>query len=500
MNKFFWLIPAALAVLIIGGCLQIGVHDSGTVQNVSAPGSPGEDPAKKPLHEMPVDEIAAAFIRHNANLSGYSATVYETGQTVADDAEYRLFVQRPDRFRAEYIRSEIHGKGTIVVANGTVIWRYDPDTKNARPALIEDPNNTFFAWKDCPAIAARILEKFPAVMNGTKNQSGSNTVIIEAAIDDLPTQYYPTIFSRCRIWIDEGSLMLTRMDLIGAYNETVLSVAFQDICVNPPPPEGGFDFEPPPGSTISPSLSDLVAPMNISSIYQAKLRFGTAFRQPSALPAGYSFGYCLHYRDSDGRDSIVYSNGTDELVFTQALTGSGMSAVMLTTEGVPIQVGNRTGTYRSMAGKNQINWREENLSCQLTGTLPPAELVRIARSLTAPALTNFSPEEIKDPEMIAAIALRDPSAQKMVDAGGEILGVGMLIKRGTKNVPGGIFPALSIRYNGLLVDFMVDPVTHTSVGRTIQVPNNAMVRHVGDQTVIEYEGETLFTFDPAVGA
>ncbi|MDD3136838.1 MAG: hypothetical protein PHF64_10105, partial [Methanoregula sp.] len=175
MNTLFWLIPAVLAVLIIGGCLQIGVHDAGTVQNVSAPGSPGEDPAKKPLHEMPVDEIAAAFIRHNANLSGYSATVYETGQTVADEAEYRLFVQRPDRFRAEYIRSEIHGKGTIVVANGTVIWRYDPDTKKVRPALIDDPNNTFFAWKDCPAIAARILEKFPAVMNGAKNQGGSNT-------------------------------------------------------------------------------------------------------------------------------------------------------------------------------------------------------------------------------------------------------------------------------------------------------------------------------------
>jgi len=87
-----------------------------------------------------------------------------------------------------------------------------------------------------------------------------------------------------------------------------------------------------------------------------------------------------------------------------------------------------------------------------------------------------------------------------VDAGGEILGVGMSIKRGTKNVPGGIFPALSIRYNGLLVDFMVDPVTHSSVGRTIEVRINEMVRHLGDLTVIEYEGETLFTFDPVVGA
>ena len=499
MNKLFWLITAALAVLIISGCLQIGVHDSGVARNTSTPISANEDTTKL-LHEMPAREIAAEFVRHNTNLSGYSATVHETGETVADDAEYRFFTQRPDKFRAEYIRSEIHGNGTIVVANGTFVWQYHPDTKKARPALIEDPRNTFFAWKDYPAIAARILDKFPVVLNGTEIRNGSNVVILEAAIDDIPTQYYPTIFSRIRVWIDENSLMMTRMEMIGEYNETVLTVEYRNISVNPRLPDEMFDFTPPYGTEISPTIADLVTPLNASSMRQAKERFGPDFRMPSALPPGYTFSYCLHYRDSDGRDSIVYSNGTDELVFTQALTGSGMSAVMLTTEGVPIQVGNRTGTYRSMAGKNQINWRVENLSCQLTGTLPPGELVRVARSLTAPALTNFSPEEIKDPEMIAAIALRDPSAQKMVDAGGEILGVGMSIKRGTKNVPGGIFPALSIRYNGLLVDFMVDPVTHTSVGRTIQVPNNAMVRHVGDQTVIEYEGETLFTFDPGVGA
>jgi len=43
---------------------------------------------------------------------------------------------------------------------------------------------------------------------------------------------------------------------------------------------------------------------------------------------------------------------------------------------------------------------------------------------------------------------------------------------------------------------MVDTDLQKPVGRTIQVPNNAMVRHVGDQTVVEYNGEILFTFDP----
>ncbi|MCX6698342.1 MAG: hypothetical protein NTV68_00210 [Methanomicrobiales archaeon] len=495
MRKLFWLITAVLAILIIGGCVQTGVPDSGTVQNISSSFSAGED-TTKPLHEMPATEIAAEFIRHNNNLSGYSATIHTVGETSYEDDEYRFFAQRPDKFRAEYIRSQIHGNGTIVVANGTFVWQYHPDTGTARPDLIEDPKNTFFASKDYPAIAARILEKFPAVRNGTETRNGSNAVIIEAAIDDIPTQYYPTIFSRIRVWIDEDSLMMTRMEMIGEYNETVLTVDLRNISINPPLSEGLFDFEPPAGTEISPSIADLVAPLNASSMRQAKERFGPDFRMPSALPPGYMFRYCLHYRDSDGRDSFVYSDGTDELVFTQALTGSRRAQRSLNAGSVPVLISNRTGTFQSTAGKNQIDWHEENRSYQLTGVLTQEDLVRVAQSLTAPALLNFAPDEIKNPETIAEIALRDTSARRMVDSGGEILGVGMSVKRSTSTIQGGVFPALSIRYNRLLVDFMVDPDVQKPVGRTIQVPNNAMVRHVGDQTVVEYNGEILFTFDP----
>ena len=298
MRKLFWLITAVLAILIIGGCLQTSVHDSGEARNTSTPISANEDTPKL-LHEMPAREIAAVFIRHNTNLSGYSATVHTSGETAYEDDEYRFFTRSPDKFRAEYIRSEIHGNGTIVVANKTFVWQYHPDTKKAEPALIEDPNNTFFARKDYPAIAARILDKFPVVLNGTETRNGSNAVILEATIDDIPTQYYPTIFGRIRVWIDENSLMMTRMEMIGQYNETVLMVEYRNISVNPPLPDNLFDFTPPYGTEISPTIADLVAPLNARSMRQAKERFGPDFRMPSALPTGYTFRHCLHYRDSD---------------------------------------------------------------------------------------------------------------------------------------------------------------------------------------------------------
>jgi len=126
-------------------------------------------------------------------------------------------------------------------------------------------------------------------------------------------------------------------------------------------------------------------------------------------------------------------------------------------------------------------------------------MARIAGSVEAPELLNFAPDAIADPELIAAIALRDTSARKMADSGGEIIGVGMSIKRGAKNSPGGIFPALVIRYNGLIVDVMVDPDAQKPVGRTIQVPNGAVVRDTGNQTVIEYDEKILFIFDPMEG-
>jgi outer membrane lipoprotein-sorting protein len=499
MNKLFWLISAALAFLIIIGCIQTVAHDSGAVQNASASILPGEDAAKKLLHEMPAHEIAAEFVRHNANLSGYSATVHTVGESGYEDEEFLFFAQRPDRFRAEYIRSEIHGNGTIVVANGTFVWQYHPDTRKARPALIEDPSNTFFALRDYPAIAARILEKFPAIMNGTEDQSGSNAVIIEAAIDNNPTQYYPAVFSRIRVWIDEESLVMTRMEIIGAYKETVLTVELRNTSLNPPLSESLFDFEPPAGTEISPSLSRLVAPLNMTSAYQAKVRFGPDFVMPSELPPGYKFRYCLHYRDRDGRDSFVYSNGTDELVFTEVLQKNNASLELSSSQYMAILIGNRTGIYWPETEKNHLRWNDGNGTYQLSGTITKEGFVRVAQSLTAPALLNFAPDEIKNPDIIAEIALKDPSARRMADAGGEILGVGMSVRRSTSTIQGGVFPALYIRYNGLVAYFMVDPDTQKPVGRTIQVPNNAMVRHVGDQTVVEYNGEILFTFDPMEG-
>nr|WP_321352080.1 hypothetical protein [uncultured Methanoregula sp.] len=117
---------------------------------------------------------------------------------------------------------------------------------------------------------------------------------------------------------------------------------------------------------------------------------------------------------------------------------------------------------------------------------------------TMSRLTNFAPGEIADPQQIARIALTDPSARRMADAGGELAGVRMAIKRSARanSNDGGVFPALLIRYNGLEVDFMVDPVLQKTVGRTVQVPNGAMILEKGNRTEIEYNGSVLFTFEP----
>jgi hypothetical protein len=119
-------------------------------------------------------------------------------------------------------------------------------------------------------------------------------------------------------------------------------------------------------------------------------------------------------------------------------------------------------------------------------------------NLTFSRIANLAPADITDPEPIARIALTDPSARKMADAGGELAGVRMAVKRSSRAHAndGGVFPALLIRYNGLEVDFMVDPVLQKTIGRTVQVPNGAMILEKGNQTVIEYNGSVLFTFEP----
>jgi len=499
MDKLLWLIVAALVLLLIGGCVQNGFHNPGPDRGPPSSISPAGVMQKIPLHEMPAGEIAAAFIRHNAGLAGYSAMIHTTGEYRSDEDEYRFFTTRPDRFRAEYIHSAIHGNGTIVAANGTFVWQYHPDTRIASPGLIEDPTNTFFARRDYPAIAARILEQFPAVMNGTEILDGNTNVILEAKADGNTLPYYPEPFSRIRVWIDENSLVMTRMELVGSYNETVLLVRIRNTHDNPHLPDELFDFQPPAGTDISPSVAELFAPVNTSNLYPAKERFGPDLMTPSYLPSGYTFRNCLHYRDRDGRDSLVYSNGTADLVLTQARPGYTASFGSLSRQETAILIGNSTGLFWSEHGLNHVRWDAGKGTYELDGSLSRDELIRIARSLVTSSLINLEPGEIDNPEAVAAIALRDPSARRMVDSGGEILGVHMAIKRGTQSFAGGLFPALLIRYNGLEVDFMVDPVMQKYVGRTVQVPNGAMIDEQGNRTVIKSNGSVLFTFDNMEG-
>lgn len=500
MNNKVWVFVIAIAILVACSGILAGFQKS------SAPphGNPGSSlpenvSVKKPLHEMNAGEIAAAFIAHDRNLTAYSATIHTTGDSSFDDEEYLFSAKRPDGFRAEFIRSEIHGNGTIVVANRTFVWQYHPDTGEARPDLIEDPQNTFFAGRDYPAIAARILGTFPASLNGTEDRNGSTIVTLESVINGTPTDYYPAVFSRIRVGIDEETLLMTRLELMGDYNQTVFSAEIRNITVQPAFPSGTFDFTPPAGTEVSPSIAELLAPQNLSSLYQAKVRFGRDFRLPSYLPEGYAFRYCLHYRDSDGRDSLIYSNGTREFAFTLAFQKAGASLDNPDGPTTPAPVGNFTGMYWSGTGGNHLRWNSGNMTFDLSGPLPLDEMKKIGESVADPGLLNFASDEIQDPEAVRVLALKDPSAKRMVESGGEILGVGMSIKRGMRDSPGGVFPALLVRYNGLMVDYMVDPGAGKSAGRTIQVPNGAEVLGQGNSTVVRYRGETLFTFDPLEG-
>ncbi|MFA4860058.1 outer membrane lipoprotein carrier protein LolA [Methanoregula sp.] len=124
------------------------------------------------------------------------------------------------------------------------------------------------------------------------------------------------------------------------------------------------------------------------------------------------------------------------------------------------------------------------------------------KNLTVPTPFNFAPDEISNPDLIARIALTDSSARRMVEAGGEVAGVRMAVKRSARaNADdGGVFPALLIRYNGLEAEFMVDTIQKKTIGRTIQVPSGTMILEKGNKTSIEYYGSVLFTFDPMEGS
>jgi hypothetical protein len=206
---------------------------------------------------------------------------------------------------------------------------------------------------------------------------------------------------------------------------------------------------------------------------------------PAGMWTGFSYGTCdtddilttpLRVATPSYTNRILYLSGENE-------PAHGPGVPLTTDDPLPREVAD------PLTARAQVNGTEETI---------PGKNGPVAQPQETLLLRNFAPEEIPDPELVARIALTDPSARRMVDAGGELAGVRMAIKRSARanSNDGGVFPSLWIRYNGLEVDVMVDPVLQKTIGRTVQVPNGAMILEKGNRTEIEYNGSVLFTFDP----
>jgi len=134
-------------------------------------------------------------------------------------------------------------------------------------------------------------------------------------------------------------------------------------------------------TTTFPTPPSAITPDVAYTLEEAYKKFGSDLPVPSYLPEGYAFQYALYYGEPDGRTSLIYEKGDEELRITQLSPPDKPCPGALTGEAVKVTIDGIEGTFISDDGKNQLQWSNENFSYWLTAMLDKDEMVKVAFSI-----------------------------------------------------------------------------------------------------------------------
>ncbi len=204
------------------------------------------------------DEIAARFVEKQNHVEDYSATVLEAPAGSAHPARSTVQAKRPCSYRFVHFAST-GSPERIEIFNGTVLWRYYPESKATEDVTEPASLCSTLRREDYQLAVARIVEENGIAYRGTGGAGGSTTYVIEASPDD-PLRYVSRNFSRMRAWIDRDTWMVDRVELYNDGGVCIFTVEYRNVAVNTGISDRVFTFEPPEDATVLPPLIPLTFP------------------------------------------------------------------------------------------------------------------------------------------------------------------------------------------------------------------------------------------------
>ena len=334
------------------------------------------------IQQPTTSEMIAQIQQAEAQVKDYHALV-ETVLTAPGSAE-RAFVQEiwqkgPDLLRTEVKEGPVEMVGQVTVYNGQQVWFFDPLHNQVHLLPVEAPFH--LAGRELGTVmwsaAEELLEQSTANYVGEETVAGQITHRIQL-IARPGTDLFAALGEKpVSVWIDQKHNRRLKMEMpLPAGTRYTMQV--RTIEYNVDPPDSLFQFTSPPGARIFAEEEVTKPPaMHQMDLEKAQETTGFPLLVPIYLPAGLSFAQA-RVIEGGGSVTLIYDGDEGSLSITEGQS----SGTELPDIGQEVSLRGTLGRLRQLGDRSlSLSWTEGDLVIHVSGTLPPEEMLDIARSL-----------------------------------------------------------------------------------------------------------------------
>ena len=202
---------------------------------------------KTPIPETDGNKIITSYTEHQISIKDYSGTIsLTTGNQNPVSELFRIYVRYPDRYKVEHLESSNRQIRSVTILKGGEFIEHDliRDVTKQHPEI--DPEGNDATIRDYLGLMNRIIPRGNISYAGVGTLEKKPVFIIEIRPekpqDTFRIRYYDQHFSLARVWIDQESWIVKRIDLFESDGtRQIASVKYEELHVNSGIPDTVFE-------------------------------------------------------------------------------------------------------------------------------------------------------------------------------------------------------------------------------------------------------------------
>jgi outer membrane lipoprotein-sorting protein len=312
------------------------------------------------------ESLSGKVSRRMTRLQGYFAEVEALVSSPGGEQRYsvRQWFKAPAQWRSEV---EFGSEQQIFIFDGVRVWIYQPgldDYFRLDKPWVREVSPPFFLWSYLEEMVLAPSLRF----EGQEKKDGRTLYVLHYSRTHIP--------ETVRLWLDQKSLFPV---LVETYRdgERLLRLTCSRLELNPRFTHDLFTFEAPADSAAAAHY--LIRPLTLA---EARREWPLPVYTPAYLPPG-AVLLAISRGEEEGRGRLLFAFGGQQ-PFTLIQKPADGTLPQRTAGMQELFIGETP----ALALKNRLGdlytlwWSNETSDFILSGSLPPAELLRVAASLT----------------------------------------------------------------------------------------------------------------------